>query len=66
MEWAQSLKLIVEGRGKLGYLTGEVKKQEKDGQNGRLITVTTILQIYTCLFNITMCYVTCQAYYKVD
>lgn len=26
LEWFQSLKLAIDGRGKLGYLTGEIKK----------------------------------------
>ena len=26
LEWAQSVKLAIDGRGKLGYLTGEIKK----------------------------------------
>ncbi|KAK3230206.1 hypothetical protein Dsin_002087 [Dipteronia sinensis] len=25
-EWAQSMKLVIDGKGKLGYLTGETKK----------------------------------------
>ncbi|KAL3520401.1 hypothetical protein ACH5RR_018550 [Cinchona calisaya] len=28
LEWAQSVKLAIDGRGKLGHLTGEVKKPE--------------------------------------
>ena len=28
LEWSQSVKLAIDGRGKLGYLTGEVKKPE--------------------------------------
>ena len=26
LEWAQSIKLVIDGNGKLGYLTGETKK----------------------------------------
>ena len=26
LEWAQSIKLVIDGKGKLGYLTGETKK----------------------------------------
>lgn len=26
-EWAQSIQLIIDGKGKIGYLTGEVRKQ---------------------------------------
>lgn len=35
LEWSQSLKLAIDGRGKLGYLTGEVKqiKESDDGCN---------------------------------
>ena len=27
-EWAQSIKLVIEGKGKMGYLTGEIRKPE--------------------------------------
>lgn len=30
LEWAQSVKLTMEGRSRLGYLTGEIKQPEKD------------------------------------
>ncbi|KAL3513994.1 hypothetical protein ACH5RR_026711 [Cinchona calisaya] len=30
LEWAQSVKLAIDGRGKLGHLTGKVKKPEAD------------------------------------
>ena len=35
VEWSQSVKLAIDGRGKLGYLTGEVKapKESDDGYN---------------------------------
>ena len=35
LEWSQSVKLAIDGRGKLGYLTGEVKapKESDDGYN---------------------------------
>ena len=26
LEWAQSIKLVIDGKGKLGYLTGETRK----------------------------------------
>ncbi|KZV26926.1 hypothetical protein F511_41261 [Dorcoceras hygrometricum] len=29
LEWAQSIKLIIEGRGRLGYLTGDTREPEK-------------------------------------
>ena len=35
LEWSQSGKLAVDGRGKLGYLTGEVKKPEKKSSTFR-------------------------------
>ena len=28
LEWAQSIKLVIDGRGKLGYLTGEESRPE--------------------------------------
>ena len=29
LEWAQSIKLVVDGKGRLGYITGETKEPEK-------------------------------------
>ena len=33
MEWAQSVKLAIDGKGRLGYLTGEIKRP-KEGDDG--------------------------------
>ncbi|XP_073128544.1 uncharacterized protein [Henckelia pumila] len=30
LEWAQSIKLVIDGKGRLGYLTGETKEPEKN------------------------------------
>ncbi|CAH9116262.1 unnamed protein product, partial [Cuscuta europaea] len=33
LEWSQSVKLAIDGRGKLGYITGEVE-EKKNGEDG--------------------------------
>lgn len=35
LEWAQSVKLAIDSRGKLGYLTGEVKQPTADDPHHR-------------------------------
>lgn len=29
LEWAQTVKLVIDGKGKLGHLTGEIKKTSR-------------------------------------
>ncbi|XP_030442099.2 uncharacterized protein LOC115664291 [Syzygium oleosum] len=36
LEWAQSVKLAIDGRGKLGHLTGEVKEPEKSNPSWKI------------------------------
>ncbi|EXB25087.1 hypothetical protein L484_005910 [Morus notabilis] len=35
VEWSQFVKLVIDGKGKLGYLTGEIKQHTDDAQSRR-------------------------------